>query len=124
METIQGRLQSFLGGEGETILRQYIDDEIAAQGSDLAASWRPSGRASARSTRRPTCSCKTWRPTRRGSWTPSYVILAPSDASSSIGPNLMPSPSSGVVWRRCTTYRACGVRLRRCADAFFLNRLI
>jgi DNA invertase Pin-like site-specific DNA recombinase len=34
METIQGRLESLLGGEGETILRQYIEEEIAAQGQD------------------------------------------------------------------------------------------
>ena len=34
METIQGRLQSLLAGEGETILRQYIEDEIASQGQD------------------------------------------------------------------------------------------
>ena len=34
METIQGRLQSLLAGEGETMLRQYIDDELAAQGQD------------------------------------------------------------------------------------------
>jgi hypothetical protein len=34
METIQGRLQSLLAGEGETILRAYIEDEIAAQGQD------------------------------------------------------------------------------------------
>jgi DNA invertase Pin-like site-specific DNA recombinase len=34
METIQGRLQSLLAGEGETILRQYIEEELAAQGQD------------------------------------------------------------------------------------------
>jgi hypothetical protein len=34
METIQGRLQSLLAGEGETILRSYIDEEIAGQGQD------------------------------------------------------------------------------------------
>ena len=34
METIQGRLQSLLAGEGESILRGYIDDELAAQGQD------------------------------------------------------------------------------------------
>ena len=34
METIQGRLQSLLAGEGETILRSYIEDELAAQGQD------------------------------------------------------------------------------------------
>jgi hypothetical protein len=33
-ETIQHRLQSLLAGEGETILKQYIEDEIAAQGQD------------------------------------------------------------------------------------------
>jgi DNA invertase Pin-like site-specific DNA recombinase len=34
METIQDRLQSLLAGEGETILRGYIEEEIAAQGQD------------------------------------------------------------------------------------------
>jgi DNA invertase Pin-like site-specific DNA recombinase len=34
METIQDRLQSLLTGEGETILRGYIEEEIAAQGQD------------------------------------------------------------------------------------------
>jgi hypothetical protein len=33
METIQGRLESLLSGEGESILRQY-EEEIAAQGQD------------------------------------------------------------------------------------------
>jgi hypothetical protein len=34
LQTIQDRLQSLLAGEGETILRSYIEDEIAAQGQD------------------------------------------------------------------------------------------
>jgi hypothetical protein len=34
LETIQGRLQSLLAGEGETILRGFIDNELAAQGQD------------------------------------------------------------------------------------------
>ena len=34
MKTIQDRLQSLLAGDGETILRSYIDEEIAGQGSD------------------------------------------------------------------------------------------
>jgi DNA invertase Pin-like site-specific DNA recombinase len=34
LETIQGRLQSLLAGDGETILKQYIEDEIADQGQD------------------------------------------------------------------------------------------
>ncbi len=34
METIQGRLQSLLAGEGEAIFKSYIEEEIAAQGQD------------------------------------------------------------------------------------------
>ena len=34
METIQRRLQSLLAGEGETMLRAFIEEEIAAQGHD------------------------------------------------------------------------------------------
>ncbi|MBZ5639079.1 MAG: zinc ribbon domain-containing protein [Acidobacteriia bacterium] len=34
METIQGRLQTLLTGEGETVLREYIQEEIANQGQD------------------------------------------------------------------------------------------
>ena len=34
METIQSRLQSLLAGEGEKILREYIEEELAAQGQD------------------------------------------------------------------------------------------
>ena len=34
LETIQGRLQTLLTGEGETVLREYIQEEIANQGQD------------------------------------------------------------------------------------------
>jgi hypothetical protein len=34
MDTIQDRLRSLLAGDGEAILKQYIEDEIAAQGQD------------------------------------------------------------------------------------------
>ena len=34
LERIQDRLQSLLTGEGESILRQYIEEEIGAQGQD------------------------------------------------------------------------------------------
>ena len=34
LDTIQRRLESLLAGEGETILRGYIEDELAAQGQD------------------------------------------------------------------------------------------
>ena len=34
LETVQARLQSLVAGEGERLLRQYIEEEIAAQGAD------------------------------------------------------------------------------------------
>jgi len=34
LETIRGRLDSLLAGEGEVLLRQLIDEELAAQGAD------------------------------------------------------------------------------------------
>jgi site-specific DNA recombinase len=34
LETIQDRLQTLLSGEGERLLRRYVDEEIAAQGLD------------------------------------------------------------------------------------------